>query len=64
MEPNRVIDFAKRELEKDRELLMSRSMPGLPDNLNENHTGIDIGNESDSDSESDSEDNGNLRIYL
>lgn len=60
MEPNRVIDIAKRELEKERELLMSRSMPGLPDNVNENHTGIDVANESDSESESDSEDNGSF----
>lgn len=58
MEPKKVIDIAKRELEKERELLMSRSMPGLPDNLHENHTGNDVGNESDSDTESDSEDNG------
>lgn len=58
MEPNRVIDIAKRELEKERELLMSRSMPGVPDNLNENHIGVDVANDSDSESESDSEDNG------
>lgn len=59
MEPTRVIDIAKRELEKERELLMSRSMPGLPDNINDTQSVID-GNESDSNSDSDSEDNGKI----
>lgn len=58
VEPNKVIDIAKRELEKERELFMSRSMPGLPENSNENHASVEAGNDSESDSESDSEDNG------
>lgn len=47
-----VIDMAKRKLEKERELYMSKSLPGFPGdsqptNENENE------NESDSDDESD-----------
>lgn len=58
-EPERMIDTAKRELEREREMLMSRSMPGgLVDGNGEQTVGAHNGDDSDSDSESDSEDNG------
>ncbi|XP_031616973.1 kinesin-like protein KIF21A isoform X2 [Contarinia nasturtii] len=44
-----VIDLAKRKLEKEREMFMSKSLPGFPDNS----TSIDNENESDSDEDSD-----------
>lgn len=47
-----VIDMAKRKLEKERELYMSRSLPGFPDNQSTNENDND-NNESDSDSDSD-----------
>lgn len=47
-----VLGIAKRELEKERETLMSRSLPGIENNANER------GDESDSDSGSESEDCG------
>ncbi|XP_021701205.1 kinesin-like protein KIF21A isoform X2 [Aedes aegypti] len=46
-----VINMAKRELEKERELLMSRSLPGL-ENDSSNQS-LEDGSESDSDTESD-----------
>ncbi|XP_053692673.1 kinesin-like protein KIF21A isoform X2 [Sabethes cyaneus] len=46
-----VINMAKRELEKERELLMSRSLPGL-ENDSSNQSLVD-GSDSDSDTESD-----------
>ncbi|XP_058451537.1 kinesin-like protein KIF21B isoform X5 [Malaya genurostris] len=46
-----VINRAKRELEKERELLMSRSLPGL-ENDSSNQSLVD-GSDSDSDTESD-----------
>ncbi|XP_065081255.1 kinesin-like protein KIF21B isoform X2 [Ochlerotatus camptorhynchus] len=46
-----VINMAKRELEKDRELLMSRSLPGL-ENDSSNQS-LEDGSDSDSDTESD-----------
>lgn len=50
-EPKSVLELAKRGLEKERELLMSRSLPGL------NEDGSSIAPDSnESDSESDSED--------
>lgn len=58
-EPERMIDTAKRELEREREMLMSRSMPGgLPDGNGDQVAATHNGDDSDSDSESDSEDNG------
>lgn len=70
---NKVLDTAKRELEKEREYLMSRSMPGLDDSSNNGSTGgpnsggnnsiVGSGiadNDSGSDSESDSEDNNDV----
>lgn len=48
-----VIGIAKRELEKERETLMSRSLPGIENNANER-----ADNDSDSDSGSESEDCG------
>lgn len=51
-----MIGIAKRELEKERETLMSRSLPGFENNANE-RTGE---NDSDSDSDSESEDCGKL----
>lgn len=41
--------MAKRKLEKERELYMSKSLPGFPDNQG----AIDNENESDSDDDSD-----------
>lgn len=46
-----VLTLAKREIEKERELLMSRSLPGLDDTNNQN-----VENESDSDSDTESDD--------
>ncbi|XP_062546330.1 kinesin-like protein KIF21A isoform X2 [Armigeres subalbatus] len=46
-----VINMAKRELEKERELLMSRSLPGL-ENDSSNQS-LEDGSDSDSDTESD-----------
>lgn len=43
-----MIEVAKRKLEKERELFMSRSLPGFPD-------GSQIGNENELDSDSDSD---------
>ncbi|XP_055302873.1 kinesin-like protein KIF21B isoform X5 [Sitodiplosis mosellana] len=48
-----VIDMAKRKLEKEREMFMSRSLPGFPD---DNQSSIDNENESDSDDDSDESD--------
>ncbi|XP_052868301.1 kinesin-like protein KIF21A [Anopheles cruzii] len=47
-ETETVINLAKRELEKEREVLMSRSLPGL-----ENDGGLDAESDSNSDTESD-----------
>lgn len=49
-----VIGIAKKELEKERETLMSRSLPGIENNANERAY------DSDSDSGSESEDCGKL----
>ncbi|XP_055713660.1 kinesin-like protein KIF21A isoform X3 [Phlebotomus papatasi] len=46
-----VLTLAKREIEKERELLMSRSLPGLDDTNNQN-----VENDSDSDSDTESDD--------
>lgn len=45
-----VIDMAKRKLEKERELFMSKSLPGI---TGDNNQTIDNENESDSDEDSD-----------
>lgn len=42
--------MAKRKLEKERELFMSKSLPGFP---GDNQGSIDNENESDSDEDSD-----------
>lgn len=59
-DPERVIDVAKKELEREREQLMSRSLPGFTaaagDALSMNNQSFD-NDESDSNSESESEDN-------
>ncbi|XP_055600576.1 kinesin-like protein KIF21B isoform X2 [Uranotaenia lowii] len=47
-----VINMAKRELEKERELLMSRSLPGLENESSQNSL-IDEATDTDSDTESD-----------
>lgn len=52
-----MIGIAKRELEKERETLMSRSLPGIENNANER-----ADNDSDSDSESESEDCGEFLL--
>lgn len=44
--------MAKRELERERELLMSKSLPGLPEEIQERSSQED-GSDSDSDTESD-----------
>ena len=48
--PSNIISIAKRELEKEREILMSRSLPGIADDAKQD----DQDNDSDSD-ESDTE---------
>lgn len=45
-----VIDMAKRKLEKERELFMSKSLPGFADNQGS----IDNDNENENDNEEDS----------
>lgn len=55
-DPEKVIDSAKKEVEKEREILMSRSLPGFTDSTGTNNQSFD--NESASDSDSESEDNG------
>lgn len=47
-----VIDLAKRKLEKERELYMSKSLPGIGQDTNQ----TSIENESDSESDSDESD--------
>ena len=54
-DPAKVIDIAKRELEKEREILMSRSLPGFDDNTENAPAENDSSAES---GDSDSEDNG------
>lgn len=50
--PSNLINMAKRELEKERELLMSKSLPGLPEE-NQERSSQDDGSDSESDTESD-----------
>lgn len=45
--------MAKRKLEKEREMFMSKSLPGFP---GDNQSSIDNENESDSDDDSDESD--------
>ena len=47
-----LINIAKRELERERELLMSKSLPGMPEESHERSSQED-GSDSDSDTESD-----------
>lgn len=47
-----VIDMAKRKLEKERELFMSKSLPGFN---SDNQSNIENENENDNDSTDDSE---------
>ncbi|CRL00444.1 CLUMA_CG013706, isoform A [Clunio marinus] len=51
--PSNLINMAKRELEKERELLMSKSLPGLPGEENQERSSQDDGSDSESDTESD-----------
>lgn len=60
-DPEKVIDSAKKEVEKEREILMSRSLPGFTDTTGTNNQSFD--NESASDSDSESEDNGNAEAF-
>lgn len=60
-DPDKVIDSAKKEVEKEREILMSRSLPGFTDTTGGNNQSFD--NESASDSDSESEDNGNTIAF-
>lgn len=55
-DPSVIIDIAKRGLEKERELLMFRSLPGIP---NENNHLIEL---DFSDSESDPNGNNKLGV--
>lgn len=48
-----VIDMAKRKLEKEREIFMSKSLPGFPA---DNSASIDNENDSESDEDSDESD--------
>lgn len=53
--------MAKRKLEKEREMFMSKSLPGFPGD----QSSIDNENDSDSDEDSDeSDEKGNRRNYL
>jgi kinesin family protein 4/21/27 len=45
--------MAKRELEKERELLMTKSLPGLPEQENQERSSQEDGSDSESDTESD-----------
>lgn len=63
-----VIDMAKRKLEKERELYMSKSLPGFPadnqapnDNENDNN---DEANDSDSDENEDSDESEEKGIII
>lgn len=52
--------MAKRKLEKEREMFMSKSLPGFP---GDNQSSIDNENESDSDDDSDeSDEKGEIRF--
>lgn len=51
-EPKSVLELAKKELEKEREILMSRSLPGLC----EDGTSVEATESAESDSDSDSQD--------
>jgi kinesin family member 21 len=50
--PSNLINIAKRELERERELLMSKSLPGMPEESQE-RSSQDDGSDSESDTESD-----------
>lgn len=54
-----VIDIAKRKLEKEREMYMSKSLPGFGQDGNQ--TSID--NESDSESDSDESDEKGMFLF-
>lgn len=51
--PSNLINIAKKELERERELLMSKSLPGLPAEENNERSSQDDGSDSESDTESD-----------
>lgn len=56
--PSNLINLAKRELEREREILMSKSLPGMPpnnDNGEQSQNEKSSSAENDSDSESDTE---------
>lgn len=55
-----VIDIAKRKLEKEREMYMSKSLPGF--GADGNQTSIE-NNESDSESDSDESDEKGKKFY-
>lgn len=56
-----VIDLAKRKLEKERELFMSKSLPGYTQDSNQSS----VDNESDSESDSDeSEEKGTFLYFI
>jgi chromosome segregation ATPase len=51
--PSTLINLAKRELERDREILMSKSLPGMPDVENQERSSAENDSDSESDTESD-----------
>jgi kinesin family member 21 len=51
--PSNLINIAKRELERERELLMSKSLPGMPEENQEHRSSQEDGSDSESDTESD-----------
>lgn len=59
--PSNLINLAKRELERDRELLMSKSLPGMPletvESQDQQQQPGEDGSDSDSDTESDDKTN-------
>lgn len=56
-----VIDMAKRKLEKEREMFMSKSLPGFP---GDNQSSNDNENESDSDEDSDESDEKGEKLFF
>lgn len=51
--PSNLINMAKRELERERELLMSKSLPGLPEESQERSSQDDGSDSESEDTESD-----------
>lgn len=54
--PSNLINLAKRELEREREILMSKSLPGMPDAGAREEKSSSAENDSDSESDTESDD--------